>query len=240
VAPAPYRSSDSMRMALPRITLSTTSWGTARHQLLRHLLGVGPRGVGVRVIGLEGHVVGAHDVDGVDAVPVAEEAAEDLAVVVGRRRPRGVCGRRQCSRRPSSRPSSGHRRRRPARSLCRPRASCPRCRALDPRAAVAQSLGQPLPPDVSGLDHVVVDADDLGDNPARPVCYRGSTLVRGLPARPLCSWLLVSALTCRPLVALVFLDHAAKLHDDQALQCLAAFGGYSLNRRVQLLGQLDV
>lgn len=108
------------------------------------------------------------------------------------------------------------------------------------RPAVAQSLGQPLLPDVSGLDHVVVDADDLGDNPARPVCYRGSALVSGLPARPLCSWLLVSALTCRPLVALVFLDHAAKLHDDEALQCLAAFGRYPLNRRVQLLGQLDV
>src|SRR5215216_7986429 len=60
--------------------------GKPGHQLLRHLLRVRPRGVGVRVIGLERRVVDTDRLERFDAVPVPEEAPEHLAVVVGGRR----------------------------------------------------------------------------------------------------------------------------------------------------------
>src|SRR5450631_1923968 len=57
----------------------------SREHLLRDLLGVGPGRVGVRVVGLERDVVDTDLVEGLEAVLVAKEAPEDLAVVVGRR-----------------------------------------------------------------------------------------------------------------------------------------------------------
>ena len=60
--------------------------GQVAHEVDRDLLGVRPRRVGVRVVGLEGGVVDADLVERLDAVPVAEEAAVHLPVVVGRRR----------------------------------------------------------------------------------------------------------------------------------------------------------
>ncbi len=49
-------------------------------------LGVRPSRVGVRVVGLEGDVVDTDTLERLEAVPVAEEAAVDLAVVVAGRR----------------------------------------------------------------------------------------------------------------------------------------------------------
>ena len=52
----------------------------------RDLERVGPRRVGVRVVGLERDVVDADPVERLEPVPVLEEAAEDVVVVVGGRR----------------------------------------------------------------------------------------------------------------------------------------------------------
>ena len=80
------RSRPSMRMALPRQILSTTSCGRSAIISPGELLRVGPRRVGVRVVGLERGVVHADPLQRLEPVHVAEEAAEDLAVVVRRRR----------------------------------------------------------------------------------------------------------------------------------------------------------
>src|SRR5689334_22717340 len=56
------------------------------HVVLGDGSGLGPGGVDVGVVGFEGGVVDADGVEGGDAVPVTEEAAEDLPVVVRRRR----------------------------------------------------------------------------------------------------------------------------------------------------------
>src|SRR4051794_21535436 len=57
-----------------------------RDLLLEQLPRVRPGGIGVRVVGLERHVVDTDAVQRLQPVPVAEEAAEDLPVVVGGRR----------------------------------------------------------------------------------------------------------------------------------------------------------
>ena len=80
------RSSWSMRMALPRTILRTASSSRPANISVAICEGVGPRRVGVRVVGLEGDVVDADLVERREPVPVAEEAAEHLAVVVGARR----------------------------------------------------------------------------------------------------------------------------------------------------------
>ena len=82
------RSRLSMRMALPRQILSTTSWGRSAIISRGELLGVRPRRVGVRVVRLERGVVHTDALERFETVHVTEEAAVDLAVVVRRRRVR--------------------------------------------------------------------------------------------------------------------------------------------------------
>src|SRR6266540_705954 len=60
--------------------------GQAVHELLRDLLRVRPRGVRVRIVGLERRVIDTDRLERLDAVTVTEEAAIDLPVVVRRRR----------------------------------------------------------------------------------------------------------------------------------------------------------
>src|SRR6185437_13309955 len=64
--------------------------GETLHHLLRHRPGVGPCGVGVRVVGFERDAVVADDAERVETVLVEEEAAVDLPVVVGGRLLRDV------------------------------------------------------------------------------------------------------------------------------------------------------
>ena len=82
------RSSSSIRIALPRSTLYAIVVVEAGEHLLDVLLAVRPRRVGVRVVGLEADVVLADLFERVQPVVVGGEAAEDAAVVVGRRRVR--------------------------------------------------------------------------------------------------------------------------------------------------------
>ena len=115
------KSRSSMRIALPRISLYTVSV-EALHMVEGDLLGVREGRVDVRVVGLEGGVVPADDVERGDAVLVAEEAAEDLPVVVRRRR----LGDRGPAPRPRPGAPPRRRRRAPGRTGSSP--SGPRCR----------------------------------------------------------------------------------------------------------------
>ena len=81
------RSSDSILIVAAHDLVDDVV-GEMAHESSRDLLRVGPGRVGVRVVGLEGDVVDADAVERLEPVAVVEEAAVDLAVVVGRRRVR--------------------------------------------------------------------------------------------------------------------------------------------------------